>query len=169
MKKTALAIATATSMMFFAAPTLANETMGNASAAGTQDQGQQERSMTDSTSGQGTMGNQNTMGSQNDMGSQNTQGSMADQRSTQSFSDLDRNQDNMLDENELNTYGSTAAGTQGNDQDNLGQQNMEYYDQDRDDAVSQEEFDSRNQQQPGTPGMESGSTTGTSSMGTGSN
>ncbi len=57
-----------------------------------------------------------------------------------SFDELDRDGDGKLDEDELNRYGSTAAGNpQGGDSDQ-GERMLELYDRDEDDALTEDEL-----------------------------
>lgn len=61
----------------------------------------------------------------------------------QSFDDLDRNQDGQLDEEELNVWGSTAAGSETDNQgdQDRGERMMQRYDHDGDGAISKDEMD----------------------------
>lgn len=66
-----------------------------------------------------------------------------------SFSELDRDGDGKLDEDELNRYGSTAAGnTQSRDTDQ-GEQMLEMYDRDNDGALTKEEIKAGNKSRAG--------------------
>lgn len=62
---------------------------------------------------------------------------------TQTFDDLDRNQDGKLDENELNTWGSTAAGnsTSVQEDQDRGERLLQRYDRNGDNAISKDEMD----------------------------
>lgn len=56
------------------------------------------------------------------------------------FDDIDRNKDGKLDEDELNTWGATAAGKDDKDSDH-GEKMLERYDRDDDGTLSEDEFD----------------------------
>jgi hypothetical protein len=79
---------------------------------------------------------------QQEMGT-GAQGNTGRSAATRSFDDLDRNQDGQLDEDELNTWGSTAAGSATGDQvdEDRGERMMQRYDRDGDGSVSQDEMD----------------------------
>ena len=141
MKKTAIAIATA-SMFLIAGPAVAGDDKEK-NQAQTQSQTGQSTNMgqTAGNTGQGAMG------------------------TNQNFQDLDRNQDGNLDEEELNTFGSTAAGTDTGAESDRGARNLEFYDEDRNENVSEEEFNRRNQSGAGGS-MGTGSGTGGSGGGT---
>lgn len=57
------------------------------------------------------------------------------------FDQLDRNQDGKLDEDELNRYGSPAAGVPRSDSNEQGEQLLKLYDHDSDGAVTKEEME----------------------------
>jgi hypothetical protein len=58
----------------------------------------------------------------------------------ETFTNLDQNQDDYLDQDELSVFGSSAAGSNAESEDKRGEQNLQFYDVDDDDAVSREEF-----------------------------
>lgn len=72
------------------------------------------------------------------------------------FKDLDENQDDRLDEDELNAYGSSAAGTYANGSSgtDTGKENLEYYDADEDGAVTRDEFQSKTRPEMQSQGVE---------------
>ncbi len=71
-----------------------------------------------------------------------TQGYTAGNQSAQAFDELDKNQDGVLDEDELNAWGSTAAGPDATGEVNSikAEQMLERYDQDGDGALSRDEL-----------------------------
>lgn len=71
-----------------------------------------------------------------------TSGEIASDNSPQglNFEELDRDGDGKLDEDELNRYGSTAAGNTTRDTDQ-GEQMLDLYDRDNDDALTEEELE----------------------------
>lgn len=80
--------------------------------------------------------------------------------SNPTFDELDRNQDGKLDEDELNTWGSTAAGPNDDQKGSeRGERLMERYDRDGDGAVSEEELEQQLNEGTGT-GTGSGATSG---------
>ncbi|MDX1551653.1 MAG: EF-hand domain-containing protein [Marinobacter sp.] len=66
-----------------------------------------------------------------------------------SFDELDRNSDGKLDEDELNRYGSTAAGNAQSRDTDQGEQMLERYDSDNDGALTEEELKSGNKSRTG--------------------
>jgi len=64
-----------------------------------------------------------------------------DQSNRQRFNDMDRNGDGRLDEEELNRYGSTAAGREQNEDSDRGERLLEMYDQNDDDELTHEELE----------------------------
>lgn len=66
-----------------------------------------------------------------------------------SFDELDRNGDGKLDEDELNRYGSTAAGNEQSRDTDQGEQMLERYDSDNDGALTEEELKSGNKSRTG--------------------
>lgn len=71
------------------------------------------------------------------------QGTTAGTQGAQSFDELDQNQDGKLDEEELNVWGSTAAGGASGDQDGKdhSERMLQRYDHDGDGAISKDEMD----------------------------
>lgn len=72
-----------------------------------------------------------------------SQGTTAGTQRAQSFDELDQNQDGKLDEEELNVWGSTAAGAASNNQDDKdhGERMLQRYDHDGDGAISKDEME----------------------------
>ncbi len=62
---------------------------------------------------------------------------------TETFGELDQNQDGALDEDELNAWGNTAAGgdEKGKSQEKRAERMLEKYDNDDDGTISQEEME----------------------------
>jgi hypothetical protein len=129
MKKTAIAIATAASLSLFAGPLVAGNNASTSADAGVSS-GQAGASA--SQSGSVSTG-------QTGAGMGETSGAVAG--SQPDFDQMDSNGDGQLDEDELNTYGSTAAG-QGAGED--GESMMERYDTDGDGSVSEQELQQGN-------------------------
>ena len=96
-----------------------------------------------------------------------TQGYTAGNQSAQAFDELDKNQDGKLDEDELNAWGSTAAGPDAAGEGNSikAEQMLERYDQDGDGTLSRDELqhapyrgsDSSTDSRSTTPGSGTGS------------
>lgn len=70
-----------------------------------------------------------------------SQGTTAGTQRTQSFDELDQNQDGKLDEEELNVWGSTAAGADNQDDKDHGERMLQRYDRDDDGAISKDEME----------------------------
>lgn len=66
-----------------------------------------------------------------------------------SFNELDRDGDGKLNEEELNRYGSTAAGNTQNRDTDQGEQMLEMYDRDNDGALTEEEIKAGNKSRTG--------------------
>lgn len=115
MNKTAIAIATAASLTFFAGP-LAAEATGTGAAS------------TDSAS-ELTQGQPHGEG----MGQANMDADQIMER-------YDTNNDDELNEEELSVFGATAAGQAGQDQQDQGEQMMQRLDEDGDGSVTKEEL-----------------------------
>lgn len=132
MNRTAITIALASSLLLLNAPALAQQDSG---AAGTDVQTQAGDAAT---------------GADRDQALRSP--AEGDTISPRGFGELDINQDGVLDEEELDRYGSPAAGTDAGADTGRGERNLEFYDEDRDGAVSREEFNTGHEALPGPPG-----------------
>lgn len=162
MKKSAIAVAAAT--LLFASGTAMAEQPATGTSPGAGSAGQQ-------TQGQNGQGMDQPQGQTNQGAGSVTQGPPRSGQG-QGFDDLDQNRDGMLDQDELDQYGSPAAGTDREDEGDRGDRNMQFYDENQDGSVSEDEFDTRNQQPSGTSGggmgTGAGGTSGGAATGTGS-
>lgn len=139
-----LLISTAISTALLSTPLLAEDSSkGNSMDSGDPQTTGQSRSGPNDAGGQASS-DQDTSRSIGTTESDQSKGSDQAGTSAQSpdFDELDRNKDGKLDEDELNRFGSTAAGsTNTKSGEDHGERMLKEYDKDMDGYVSKEEMD----------------------------